>query len=255
MVVARSHVQMMVYRYRGHQYHYSGHCVSFMQNNVKTVDTLPNLPSELDVVVLRPSDRVASGDQRYGRQFRTDFRVRRGPVVAWLRFLKAHHPDYRHVTISAERIAALPLDGDVSSSFPAVVDDTCAQGSPAQDTPAPAPPFADDLPPPASHSMVPNLDVTATEADQILDEICNKDPVPSGVPAPSIRQTPLDEASGADGIFAMAFPTLYPTGRAEFNASRPRAVSLDDYAQPLLRFHDGRFGSHRRWRFFVFNII
>src|SRR5271154_219177 len=33
MIIARSHVQMMVHRYRGHQYHYSGHCVSFMQNN------------------------------------------------------------------------------------------------------------------------------------------------------------------------------------------------------------------------------
>jgi hypothetical protein len=30
MIIARSHVQMMVHRYRGHQYHYSGHCVSFM---------------------------------------------------------------------------------------------------------------------------------------------------------------------------------------------------------------------------------
>src|ERR1700734_4021695 len=58
MIIARSHVQMMVHRYRGHQYHYTGHCVSFMQNTVKTVDVLPNLPSELDVVVLRPSDQV-----------------------------------------------------------------------------------------------------------------------------------------------------------------------------------------------------
>jgi hypothetical protein len=30
MIIAQSHVQMMVHRYRGHQYHYSGHCVSFM---------------------------------------------------------------------------------------------------------------------------------------------------------------------------------------------------------------------------------
>ncbi len=94
--------------------------------------------------------------------------------------------------------------------------------------------------------MVPNLHVTATEADQILDEICNKNPVPSGVPAPSIRQTPLDEASGADRIFAMAFPTLYPTRRADFNAPKPHAMSLNDYAQHLLRFHDSRFSSHPR---------
>src|ERR1700729_814685 len=65
MIIARSHVQMMVHRYRGHQYHYSGHCVSFMQNTVKTVDVLPNLPSELDIVVLRPSNRVMETDPRY----------------------------------------------------------------------------------------------------------------------------------------------------------------------------------------------
>jgi hypothetical protein len=62
MIIARSHVQMMVHRYRGHQYHYTGHCVSFMQNTVKTVDLLPNLPAELDIVVLRPSDRVVKDD-------------------------------------------------------------------------------------------------------------------------------------------------------------------------------------------------
>jgi hypothetical protein len=65
MIIARSYVQIMVYRYRGHQYHYSGHCVSFMQNTVKTVAMLPNLPLELDIVVLRPSDRVLESDPRY----------------------------------------------------------------------------------------------------------------------------------------------------------------------------------------------
>lgn len=68
MAIARSHVQMMVCRYRGHQYHYSGRCVSFMQNTVRTVDMLPILPSELDVVRLRPSNRVTRGDPRYQRQ-------------------------------------------------------------------------------------------------------------------------------------------------------------------------------------------
>ncbi len=54
MIIARSHVQMIVFRYRGHQYHYSGHCVSFMQSTVKTVNVLPNLPVDLDVVLVRP---------------------------------------------------------------------------------------------------------------------------------------------------------------------------------------------------------
>ena len=53
----------------------------------------------------------------------------------------------------------------------------------------------------------------------------------------------------------MAFPTLYPTGQADFNASRLRKVDLNDYARHLMCFSDGRFGRHPRWRFLVFNML
>jgi hypothetical protein len=65
MIITQSHIQIIVYRYQGHQYHYSGHCVSFIQNTVKTVDILPNLPAELNIIVLRPSNRVINNDPRY----------------------------------------------------------------------------------------------------------------------------------------------------------------------------------------------
>jgi hypothetical protein len=65
IIIARSHVQMLVHRYHGHQYHYSGHYMSFIQNNIKTVNMLPNLPSKLNVVVLRPSNQVIKDDLRY----------------------------------------------------------------------------------------------------------------------------------------------------------------------------------------------
>jgi len=52
MVIARSHVQMMIKRYRGHQYQYTGHCVSFAQEIIKTVSILPNLLEELNVILL-----------------------------------------------------------------------------------------------------------------------------------------------------------------------------------------------------------
>jgi hypothetical protein len=53
----------------------------------------------------------------------------------------------------------------------------------------------------------------------------------------------------------MAFPTLYPTGRVDFNSPRLRSVSLSNYARHLLYYYDSRFGRHPRWRFLVFNII
>jgi hypothetical protein len=133
MIIARSHVQMLVHRYRGHQYHYSGHCVSFMQSNVKTVDALPNLPSELDIVVLRPSNQVMEDDPRYQPQFRADFRVRRGHVLTWLHYLKANHPDYRWIKISTARLNTLPVDNDISSSFPSIVDESIVEEPPVTD--------------------------------------------------------------------------------------------------------------------------
>ena len=191
---------------------------------------LPNLPSKLDIVVLQLSNQV-EGDPRFQRQFRTDFRVRKKRVITWLQYLKDHHPDYRYITISLDCIDALLVDRDVSSLFTAIIDHEDPLGQPAlgepivQDLPVSA-----ELPPPNSQSMVPNLNITTTEVDLILEEISGRNPIPPGLPAPSIRQTPIDEASGKDRIFAMAFPTLYPTGLADFNASRLWKVDLNDYA-------------------------
>jgi hypothetical protein len=78
--------------------------------------------------------------------------------------------------------------------------------------------------------MVPNLQNSTTEVDLLLAALSTRDIPPSGLPAPSIRQTPIDEVSGNEKIFAMAFPTLYPTGKADYNTPRIRKVALNDYA-------------------------
>jgi hypothetical protein len=244
MVIARAHVQMMVKRVRGHQYQYTGHCVTFMQDFVRTVDVLPNLPAELDVVLLQPANTFTD-DSRYRRQFRADFRVRRHCVLTWLCYLKVHHPDYRHVVISTDRVAALPVDGDVSSSVAHVVDPTLDLTGPVELPDAPL----------TSQSVVLSLHQETTEANMILEELTGRRPPVTGIPAPSIRRTPVDEASGRERILSQAFPTLYPTGRADLNAPRLRNVPLKDYARHLLTWHDDRFARHARWRFLVFNML
>ena len=94
-IIARCHVQMSVRKYRGQQYKYTGHYVSFIQDTIKTVSVLPNLPADLDVVVIRPTDEQLQRNPRYQQQFGNEFRVRRGAVMEWLYFLKRHHPDYK----------------------------------------------------------------------------------------------------------------------------------------------------------------
>jgi len=102
-----------------------------MQNIIRTVDVLPNLPSELDIVLLRPPESCTD-DPRYRRQFRADFRVRRQHVLTWLRFLKANHPGYRYITISTDRIATLLVDSNVSLSVTCITDDTLGLDRPVE---------------------------------------------------------------------------------------------------------------------------
>jgi hypothetical protein len=58
-------------------------------------------------------------------------------VITWLRYLKDHHPDYCYITISLDRIDALLVDKDVSSSFTAIINhkDLLVQDQPASDKP------------------------------------------------------------------------------------------------------------------------
>ena len=97
---------------------------------------LPSLPSELNIVLLRPLASYAD-DPRYRRQFRADFRVCRQHILTWLYFLKANHPSYRHITISTDRITALLVDGDVSLSVTYITDDTLGLDGPIELTDAP----------------------------------------------------------------------------------------------------------------------
>jgi hypothetical protein len=94
--------------------------------------------------------------------------------------------------------------------------------------------------------MVPNLNVITTEIDLLLAGISGRAPLPPGLSAPSIRLTPLDKAVGRKRIFAIAFSTLYSTGRADFNAARQRKVDLNDYARHMICYHDKKFGRYPR---------
>jgi hypothetical protein len=164
-IIARCHVQRSVRKYRGQQYKYTGHCVSFLQNTVKTVSVLPSLPADLDVVIIRPTDEQLRSNPTY-QQIGNEFRVRRGAVMEWLRFLKRHHPDYRWITIDEERLSSLPIDKDISASFPSIVDDE--QGEPDQGPEIADEETIEDLQQqPCVQSMLPNLQDGSTEVDNL----------------------------------------------------------------------------------------
>lgn len=267
MAIARCHPQMMVKRVRGCQYHYTGHCCTFMVNNVRFFETLPVIPEDIDIVVLQPKQN-AHQDPRYRRQFERDFHVRRWVVEIWLKTLKEHHPDYRYITISNEKLSQLPLDGNVSDRVICVSEEDLIEEDQEHDEdlnqegdvisldePNLETVFGGDEAPRPTSSMVLNLDIQETEIEQIQSNIRKKHRQlkRADAPEPEVRSTPIDEIGRKVRIYAMAFPSLFPRGVADWNEGRLRSVSLMEWGQHLLRYHDGRFGRHPRFRYLLFN--
>ena len=52
---------------------------------------------------------------------------------------------------------------------------------------------------------------------------------------------------------ACAFPTLFPTGAADFAAPRLRPITIGNYFKHLVMYKDGRFAKHLRFRYFALN--
>jgi len=64
---------------------------------------------------------------------------------------------------------------------------------------------------------------------------------------PTQDTNPINEYT-TEGYIAMAFPTLFPCGKADLRdmSGREMEVGIADYFDALLRYKDGRFGSHPR---------
>lgn len=122
MLIARAHVHMDFRRVKGCQYKYSGHVVNFMQNTAKIINRLPSLPTELQVVILKPSSSSVN-DSAVHREFAKTFRVQRKNVEMWLEFLVNNHPDYKDVVIDEERLSQLPYDETVIDAFSTMLHD------------------------------------------------------------------------------------------------------------------------------------
>ena len=89
----------------------------------------------------------------------------------------------------------------------------------------------------------------------LLVGILGRAPLPPSLLALLIRLTPLNKVAGKEKIFTIAFPTLYPTSRANFNTAQQRKVDLNDYARYIMCYHDRRFGRHPCQRFLIFNLL
>ena len=96
---------MTFYRLPHGQYGYSGHVINLPQDVASFANSLPRLPSDLDVIVVRKEGTAQS---------HRDFRVRRSRVLSALQWLQLNNIYYRNVIIDHGSLALLPEDGDIS---------------------------------------------------------------------------------------------------------------------------------------------
>ena len=98
---------MSIYHLPLGQYGYTGHVINLPQDVVSFALSLPRLPSELDVLVVRKNSEHSH----------RDFRVRRSVVQQALTWLLNNNRYYRAnaVHINEEALKQLPEDGDLSN--------------------------------------------------------------------------------------------------------------------------------------------
>ena len=113
---------MSVYRLPQGQYGYSGHVVNLPQDVASFVQSLPRLPSDLDVILVRKEG---------ANQTHRDFRVRRGVVQRALQWLVSHNKYYHAlgVTIDTTALAQLPQDGNISHLVSVIEDSSSPDSS------------------------------------------------------------------------------------------------------------------------------
>ena len=67
LLIVRIYVHLQIMYVRGQQHRYTGHVYCFGQNTLKTWRQLPRLPTELDILVVRPA--AVKGGQYLSQQF------------------------------------------------------------------------------------------------------------------------------------------------------------------------------------------
>ncbi|KAK7019330.1 hypothetical protein R3P38DRAFT_2714460, partial [Favolaschia claudopus] len=258
ILISPVHALTQVWQIHGGQYAYRGHICNFPRDSAVLHNRVPLLPEECEIIIFRRSGTAG------GQQVNEDFRVRRAALSTWLRYLEEVHPTFRsrRVTIDWDRVNAFGQDENVQSRIQNISVDEMHGG--LEEGP---PQFGNEDPPEQTFSagFAPNIQPPETEFEQLQRQAAaaNLPPElnPQVPPAreqiltmPGVRGTPISEYENHK-IAIDAFPTLFPTGQADFNELRNQKVSMEDWAAHLMRYKDGRFAQHPRFRYWALNSI
>ena len=237
LLISRVMPLMSMYRLPHGQYGYKGHIVNSPQEVGSFATSLPRKPSELDIILVRKE-----GSQNSHH----DFRVRKSVVLNALQWLKENNKYYQDITIDQSTLDSLPDDGDMTGLCGVMMEMPVLDEEDLQPS--------DEADPSDVSTFVPVVGKKRTEQENIEKFVqehqgtCKEETFPW----PKIANDSMNEFK-TEGYMTCAFPTLLPTGAGDFLAPRQHGVTAGNYFKHLLRYGDGRFAKHPRFRYFALN--
>ena len=249
MLIAPVHVLMQIWQVRGGQYKYTGHICNFLKDNAQFYNRVPVLPENVEIILMKRGDVDIANESKY-----RDFRVRRAAIQQWLAFLSNNHPTFQQqVQIDHGVLDQLPEDECVHErvkivSVQEMDGDLFEESGPPEDDNHDGDNIENEQPI-YSNGFIPNVHETMTVMDQLRTAL-----PPVILTMPQLRNTPINEHTGR-AIAVDAFPTIFAYGKADITAVRNQQVSLEDWAGHLLRYRDGQFARHPRFRYWLLNTI
>ncbi len=234
MLISRVLPIMYIYCLPHGQYAYGGHVINLPQDINTFVNSLPRSPSTLDVLIVRREGAAES---------HKDFNVRRSVVLCAPQWLVENNIFYRDVTVDAAVLTQLPADGDLSTLMSTVnmgsSDDEYTNVPPSDDS--------DSI----SHLVTYFIPLPlrgVTEQEAIQQSVDGR----GHVSWSSTSGNPINEFT-TEGYMSCAFPTLFPTGAADFISPGQRSVTIGNYFKHVIVYHDQRFAKHPRFRYLTIN--
>ena len=229
---------MSIYHLPQGQYGYKGHVIYMPQDLSVFATSLLRLPSELDVMIVR---------KKGSNNTHRDFRVRRMVLQCALQWLKRNNKCYRNIDIDVSALSQLPEDRDLTDKCGVGIEDTAEKQEEEEELPS------QDTDPTDVATFIPVVARKMTEKETIRKSIHHRQPSEDQiVPWPENGSVPIDEFK-TQGYISSAFPTLFPTGEANFLAPRQQLVKVGMYFKHLMMYGGGRFAKHPRFRYLALN--
>jgi hypothetical protein len=250
------HVMIQAYSVKGGQYKYSGHCCNFTRDIANIVTKLPQLPEDIDIIIVRSKSDDEIAEQVTSRRLHDAFQVKRSRVLANLEILQKFHPTFKdpnRVQIDHDALNSLPENGSVYDRLRNITEDSIRNDINEDQGPERAAADESDDLGMVSNSFVPQLNSEEREAIQLRNQL---QPAEITLTQPVIRSTPINEHDPNLRYVIDAFAYLLPTGAADIHAEYEFGKIIPvEYFRHLLRWHDGRFARDPRFRYFALNSI